>query len=93
MDINSYENIFTPPENSTRDSDGEYYWSHKWHSARTIYTWAYSKCDDGRWIVGYHTLGSRECYEPKRYYFNEIDARLNWILIKSQEGLPQYIDS
>lgn len=87
------EELFTPPENTTKDTDGEYYWSHKWHSARTILTWAYSKRDDGRWVVGYHTLGSRECYEPRRYCYNEIDARLNWILIKSQEKLPQYIDS
>ena len=92
MDNKAYENLFTPPENSTEDSDGEYYYSHKWHSARTIYTWAYSKGDDGRWVIGYHTLGSRECYEPKSYSFDEIDALLKWIAIKSKDGLAQYID-
>jgi len=72
---------FTPPEYAHRGIDGEYYWP----DGQLMLTYGYSKLkkDDkrtklegGNWIVGYHTLGSRECKDENPIYFNsEHEAR------------------
>lgn len=73
MDSYNSQIAFKIPDNATKDADGEYYWP----DGLLVRTYAYSKQNNGKWIVGYHTLGSRKCKEGYVFYSEEC-ARLKW---------------
>lgn len=75
--------VFTPPSNSKKGADCEYYWP----DGQLVRTYAYSKQDNGTWIVGYHTIGSRKC-EQGLTFISEQFARMKWI--GSPSSLKQY---
>jgi hypothetical protein len=72
------------PADAKKGSDGEFYWP----DGRMVLTYAYSKQDDNKWIVGYHTLGSRKC-EKGLVFYSEECARLKWFV--SPTGLKQFV--